>query len=179
MISSPSDPFLFIIQGEVPALKNEHTFNPHTGQVGTPPRLRAWYAKQQTMLMPQLKLQAHLDPIITPNRAYVRFELFAEDALGPTDLDNAMTSCLDMLQPKSKSQSNKGFLGVLHNDSHIQALSAIQMPLQPFTGPMAYLWLWQWMDGDDISQLMMFAANRQQELDKRLKKKTIPAQFLD
>jgi hypothetical protein len=179
MIPSPTNPFLFVIQGEIPALKNEHTFNIHTGQIGTSPRLRAWYARQKELLTPQRSAQAELEPILSPDRAYVRFEVFAEDALGPTDLDNAMTSCLDMLQPKAEKKLDKGFLGVLHNDSHIQAYSAVQMPLQPLTGPMAYLWLWQWMEGDDISQLMLFQTARQALLDKRLKKKTIDPRFFD
>lgn len=180
MRSSPSEPFLFIIRGEIPALKNEHAFRGLRTNgspiIGSSKKILNWYAEQEALLLPQLLVQKHLDPVLAPDRAYVRFEIFAEDALGPTDLDNAFTTCLEMLQPNTV---NKGFLGVLHNDSHVQAYSAVQLPLQPNTGPMAYLWMWQWMEGDDISQLMLFDSTREYHLAQRLKKKTIADRFFD
>lgn len=180
MIPSPSNPYLFILQGEIPALKNEHVFtlDPKTGKrrVFSTKKILAWYAGQKTALLPQLAEQSHLSPIEAPNFAYVRFEVFAQGAVGATDLDNAMTSCFDMLQPNG---IDKGFLGVLHNDSHVRAFSAVQLPLEEFMSPCAYIWVWQATEQSDIGQLFEWSAHRSDVLKARLKKHTVASRFFD
>lgn len=180
MIPSPSNPYLFIFQGDIPALKNEHVYdvNLKTGKrrVFSTKKILAWYAGQKTALMPQLAEQSHLSIIEAPNFAYVRFEVFAQGGIGATDLDNAYTSCQEVLQPKGK---DKGFLGILHNDSHVRAYSAVQLPLEELMSPCAYMWVWQDTGENDINQLTEWSAYRLRILRERLKKPTIAARFFD
>lgn len=177
MKSSPQHPFLFIIGGSVPALKNEKIISTDihgVHHVRSSNVVEAWYKKVRSIVLVQL-MTMRLDPIEKPNRAYVRFEMFTENGMSKVDLDNAYTSCQEFLQPDGK---HKGILGIIPDDKYVQGFSAVRLPLDEDEGPKAHIWVWEY-EGDDVSQLMVWQAYRQANLDKRLKRKTIPDKFFD
>jgi hypothetical protein len=178
LIPTPENPFLFILGGAVPALKNEKIISTDihgVSHVRSSAAVEAWYKKVRGLVQIQMMGMTKLDSIQKPNVAYVRFEMFCEDAMSKVDLDNAYTSCQEWLQPSGK---HKGIVGIIPDDKYVQGFSAVRLPLDENEGPKAHIWVWQY-EGDDIDQLNIWKEHRKRNLDKRIPKKTIPDKFFD
>lgn len=161
MKSSPENPFLFIIEEDVPALKNNKRFT-DTG-VYTAPKVKIWYQRQQYELPRQLPQH---DIPAPKTLMYVRFEMLCKNAMTRYDLDNAYTTLQEALQPMS--QKEEGILGLVSDDKYVQGFSAVRIQ---HTVPTALLWCWEF-DGDDVNQLIRWYKWRNIHLGQRYKKQT-------
>lgn len=186
MKSTPADPYLFIFDGKIPALKNgkmihwvEDAQGNQIPKVYSNKEVQNWYEGQRKPLFEQLALQDHLDRITQKRRACCRFELFSKNALSSLDADNVYTTVQDLLQVPSKETSarkHKGILGIVDTDRYVQSYSVHQRSIVDIRG--AFLWVWETeMDRDDIDDLIIWRENRSRHVNQRMKKKTLPHTF--
>lgn len=176
MKPTPENPFLFVVDGVIPALKNSHN-----ADFTTPKEIANWYKDQKPKLLKQREAQKDLESLEKDDFAYCVFEYFYPNRLPKGDLDNCYTTVQEFLQRPSADhvkRKHKGILGVFPNDKQVAASHQVCHPLGEKTVIGAFLWVWC----DDpqlghVKQLVLWDTYRRSNLIKRLNLQTNPARL--